>query len=329
MQLLDPQTGLVVWDASWGVPAPQGGRYIEFDGPTAEMRQPAPRVNAFEQMFNGTGIPERVNALNQTFNPANAMGEAGRQAQVMLDPETSPMGRVGALGGMLTGMSGAVLPMAVAARYGGSAANAVTEAMTGFAPKGNAFLADEFGGMRVYHGTPRQFERFKIGKPSSSGVESPAVWFSNSENVARGYGPNMIEADIDIEDGLDFDFGGGSTVFFDGKHRSPSELAKRIAEINDDLRKGYGLPEGHESDLIYDMMDAGWPEVGGPEAVSGLTLRNVDDSMSMFGGEKSTNYAVFDESLINIVKKYGVAGAAAVLGISAADVEAAMAGQRE
>ena len=37
------------------------------------------------------------------------------------------------------------------------------------------------------------------------------------------------------------------------------------------------------------------------------------------------NFVVFDENLINIVKKYGIAGAAAMLGVSAMDVEQAMA----
>ena len=37
------------------------------------------------------------------------------------------------------------------------------------------------------------------------------------------------------------------------------------------------------------------------------------------------NFVVFDENLINIVKKYGIAGAAAMLGVSAIDVEQAMA----
>jgi hypothetical protein len=39
----------------------------------------------------------------------------------------------------------------------------------------------------------------------------------------------------------------------------------------------------------------------------------------------SRNYVVFDENLINIVRKYGIAGAAAMLGVSTMDVEQAMA----
>ena len=38
----------------------------------------------------------------------------------------------------------------------------------------------------------------------------------------------------------------------------------------------------------------------------------------------SRNYVIFDENLINIVRKYGIAGAAAMLGMSQADVAQAM-----
>ena len=37
------------------------------------------------------------------------------------------------------------------------------------------------------------------------------------------------------------------------------------------------------------------------------------------------NFVVFDDNLINIVKKYGIAGAAAMLGVASMDVEQAMA----
>ena len=42
----------------------------------------------------------------------------------------------------------------------------------------------------------------------------------------------------------------------------------------------------------------------------------------------ATNYVVFDENLIQIVRKYGIAGAATMLGVTAADIEAAFAGQQ-
>jgi len=49
------------------------------------------------------------------------------------------------------------------------------------------------------------------------------------------------------------------------------------------------------------------------------------DADSRSAGQGSRNYVVFDENLINIVKRYGVAGAATMLGVTAMDVEQAMA----
>ena len=46
------------------------------------------------------------------------------------------------------------------------------------------------------------------------------------------------------------------------------------------------------------------------------------------GATNTRNYVVFDENLINIVKKYGVAGAATMLGVSQAEVAQAMEGQQ-
>jgi hypothetical protein len=50
------------------------------------------------------------------------------------------------------------------------------------------------------------------------------------------------------------------------------------------------------------------------------------DAGSRGAGDGSRNLVVFDENIIEIVRKYGIAGAAALLGLSVADVESAMAG---
>ena len=49
------------------------------------------------------------------------------------------------------------------------------------------------------------------------------------------------------------------------------------------------------------------------------------DAGSRGTADATRNFVVFDENLINIVKKYGVAGAATMLGVTAMDVEQAMA----
>jgi hypothetical protein len=51
------------------------------------------------------------------------------------------------------------------------------------------------------------------------------------------------------------------------------------------------------------------------------------DAGSRGAGDGTRNYVVFDENIIEIVKKYGIAGAAAMLGLSAAEVEAQVAQQ--
>lgn len=52
------------------------------------------------------------------------------------------------------------------------------------------------------------------------------------------------------------------------------------------------------------------------------------DQGSRGAGDGTRNYVVFDENIIEIVKKYGIAGAAAMLGLSAAEVEAQVAQQQ-
>jgi hypothetical protein len=53
------------------------------------------------------------------------------------------------------------------------------------------------------------------------------------------------------------------------------------------------------------------------------------DAGSRSAGDGSRNYVVFDENLIEIVRKYGIAGAAAMLGMSQADLAQAMQQQQQ
>lgn len=54
-------------------------------------------------------------------------------------------------------------------------------------------------------------------------------------------------------------------------------------------------------------------------------IKYKDAGSRGFVGKPTRNYVVFDENLISIVRKYGIAGAAAMLGISTADVQGALA----
>ena len=80
-----------------------------------------------------------------------------------------------------------------------------------------------------------------------------------------------------------------------------------------------------------------WLLRGGPGDAQRERLREAGipgirylDASSRGAGDGSRNYVIFDENLINIVRKYGIAGAATMLGVSAFDVGQAMAqGQQQ
>ena len=154
----------------------------------------------------------------------------------------------------------------------------------------------------VYHGTDRSFNNFKTGQPSSSGVNSSGIFFTDSKEIAKGYGNRIIKARLQIEDWVEFDFHGQSTVYFDGKSRSPSDLTNHIALINQDMQK-YGLDPDDDELLIDELEDAGWSIDTGLDIIDSIIMKNVDDSMSMFGGDIANHYVVFDTSQIEIIKE--------------------------
>jgi hypothetical protein len=54
-------------------------------------------------------------------------------------------------------------------------------------------------------------------------------------------------------------------------------------------------------------------------------VKSLADAKITRVADGSRNYVIFDENLISIVRKYGIAGAAAMLGVSAVEVEQALA----
>jgi hypothetical protein len=65
-----------------------------------------------------------------------------------------------------------------------------------------------------------------------------------------------------------------------------------------------------------------------PRPVDTFPTRQAAEEAAKQFDTRSRNYVVFDENLIDIVRKYGIAGAAAMLGASQADVAQAMQQQR-
>ena len=59
-----------------------------------------------------------------------------------------------------------------------------------------------------------------------------------------------------------------------------------------------------------------------PKPVDTFSTREAAERAAKEIDGRSSNYVVFDENLISIIKKYGIAGAAAMLGMSAGDLQA-------
>jgi hypothetical protein len=167
-------------------------------------------------------------------------------------------------------------------------------------------------GIRAYHGS-----RGKIDNLSLEDAGRDYLWFSNDKGYAEGLAgrktmsqPNkgsLFEVDLNLKNPLEID------------------VAKESAELSDylgiDPTDTVALEEAWRGNRNYEgMVEQYQPQMdaGGHD---GIIFRNTMD-----GYYKPTDqYVVFDDKLISIVKKYGIAGAAAMLGVSAVDVEEAMA----
>jgi hypothetical protein len=186
--------------------------------------------------------------LNEA-NPVTSMERASTASQTMLAPETSGWGRVAAGGDMLSNMAGIVAPAMVAGKAGMPAVNAIEEGLLGWAPgmpaaAGN-FMADEFGGMRLYHGSPHDFDKFsmdKIGTGEGAQAYGHGLYFAENEGVAKGY-----------RDALSLDAG------FSYKGKSGLTRDQLAEEIAKDFGGGYldnvttprGVADGVMDELVY------------------------------------------------------------------------------
>ena len=358
------------------------------------------RVSTIDQMFNGTGIPERLGLLNSMFNPVTAMQEAGQHSEDMFAPGKTGWERVGSLGGMLSGVAGVVAPVAGAKLAGGKTVDALVESLTGVstAPRAMAgeFMADEFGGVKLpfggkdegftaYHGSPHDFDKFsmdKIGTGEGAQAYGHGLYFAEAEDTAKAYRDQLQFPRIDgastpvekVADDLNYHRGNveGVKKIYEGMLASGDEAAKRMAQeklaalpeavdrfkgrmyevdinanpedfldwdaplsaqpqsVRDALAEtGYVAPEGSDignmsGRMAYAKLAGGTNDTApATEALraKGIPgIKYLDAGSRGADGDGSRNYVVFDEKIISIVRKYGIAAAAAMLGWSQADV---------
>lgn len=152
--------------------------------------------------------------------------------------------------------------------------------------------------IKAYHGTPDR--TLKIPDPRKAVEVGGASWFSTNKDVAEQYqwpreygeimdGPRgrVIEANLNISNPMEVDFNG---------------------DVGEAIRLGKLVREAKEK---------------GHDA---LVVKNVDDTVDS-SRQIGTSIAVWDPSLIEFVKKYGIAAAVASGYLTQAALQQAMSGQ--
>lgn len=136
----------------------------------------------------------------------------------------------------------------------------------------------------AYHGTNHKFDIFNNEAP---------IFFVDDINVAKTYGDFVIKARLSIDNPIEVDFENNSTYYFIDKWYLPSEFAKKIKEIADDLKNQYMLDDETQEELDY----LGFNKTSGD--IDGIIMKNISDAYDMFSNHKpAINYVIFDKNQI-------------------------------
>lgn len=258
---------------------------------------------------------------------------------------------------------------------------------------GKALEAQQPQGIKAFHGSPHDFDRFdmsKIGTGEGAQAYGHGLYFAEAEDVARSYRDNLTTPPDFWPSTVKSDVGNDVLQAVRGLRQedagySLAEMRERVSDLTaidklpaysveafDDLVKsGHIVPPGHmyevrinadpadfldwdkpflgQSNAVQSAMrEAGQhPERSGPfgtHEISDMpvgtmlarqlsdkdhllyeTMREAGipgirylDQMSRGAGEGSSNYVVFDDKLIEIMRKYGLLGPVAAGTVAAA-----------
>jgi hypothetical protein len=183
-----------------------------------------------------------------------------------------------------------------------------------------ASIIDKWDGAKIEKMPQGSMYEVNINANPDDFLDWDAPLSAQPENVRRGFGQASAGNDPLLSELLD-----GSPESIPLMGLFPN--SKGSQAYNSLMEKGFeegavglNLPAGNpmkpaDKWSSERLRSAGIPGIKYKDAGS----RGVD-------GDGTRNFVVFDENLIEIVKKYGIAGAAAMLGVSAADVEDAING---
>ena len=165
--------------------------------------QNAAIAEALRYYLGPTGIPDRLGLLAES-TPTAGLERAGTESSRMFAPGLSGWDRMAAAGNMLSETAGAgagLLGMPAAGRL----ADDLVEAA---APAVRRFGAGDEGGLKLYHGSPHDFDKFsmdKIGTGEGAQAYGHGLYFAENEGIAKAYrdelSGNNIEARNFFKDG--------------------------------------------------------------------------------------------------------------------------------
>ncbi len=141
----------------------------------------------------------------------------------------------------------------------------------------------------LYHGTNNVFRDFNSDKP---------IFFVDNIDVAKTYGNNIIQASLQINNPIIFDFEHNSTVFFYGKYYLPSVLASFLKSISEEMKKFMSIDEDLKEEMEYHEFNALYGDL------DGVIMNNIKDSYDAFMDKtpSATNFVVFDKNQIEILR---------------------------
>jgi len=197
------------------------------------------------------------------------------------------------------------LPLAGGAmRAGGAVARGAAPVAREMASAIPAMLADERGAIRAYHYSPNDFTKFdpaKIGSSTDPGMMGRAVYFSTDPAVAKS-GPHRYEVDLNVKTPLALEHAP------DWRTSTKSDLAGEALGIPPPEAGMLAL--GKNSPTLTEWQK--WSESIAEEARKrGHDAAVLDYSPA---GYRHQEIAVYDPSIIEILRKYGIIGPVAAGG---------------
>lgn len=202
-------------------------------------------------------------------------------------------------------------------------------------------------GIKAFHGSPHSFDRFaldKINTGEGAQVYGHGLYFAENEDVARSYRDalsksslgSMYEVNIaaDPDKFLDWD----APITAESPQAIRDALNKIANSSDPEIKKKLYEQVGQPGSMFYSVLgdaaktgDYVKNQSAATQALkdAGISGIKYKDAGSRFGhGEGTRNYVVFDENLVNIVKKYGI-GTAVAAGLVSAEMAQQMKDQGE